>query len=94
MIAIWVDHGLITASNMDLIQNVIKHLNTEFEISTNSADHFVGLVSSRDRLEKKIYLSIPQYIEKVLTKFNIQQAETLKTPALKGTPRLKKSNTV
>lgn len=90
--AIWVDDGLVAASNIDLIHAVIKHLNTKFEISTNPADHFVGIVISRDRPNKKIYLSIPQYIDNFLTKFNMQHAATLTTPVLKGTPRLSKTN--
>lgn len=91
IIAIWVDDGLVAANNIDLIHNAIKHLNTKFEISTSPADHFVGIVISCDRPNKRIYLSSPQYIDKLLTKFNMQHAGTLTTPVLKGTPRLSKT---
>ena len=89
--AIWVDDGLIAGSSTEIIEQTVRYLNSKFDISGSLAEHFVGIVISRDRPQKRIYLSIPQYIDKVLRKFNMTQARPVTTPILKGTPRLSKT---
>jgi hypothetical protein len=91
--AIWVDDGLIAGNSTEFIDQTLRYLNSKFDITGSLAEHFVGIVISRDRPNKRIYLSIPQYIDKVLEKFNMSQARPTATPVLKGTPRLSKSST-
>lgn len=91
IIAIWVDDGLIAGSNISLIRNIIRYLNTNFEIEHGPAEHFVGIVIERDRPGRKIYLSAPHYIEKMLAKFNMTSVHPVAIPADKGGPHLSKS---
>jgi hypothetical protein len=49
---------------MDSIDDIVHYLNRKFEITAVPADLFVGIVITRDRPNKRIYLSIPQFIEK------------------------------
>jgi len=60
-------------------------------MSSGPADHFVGLIISRDRNNKRIFLSAPQYIDKILSKFNITSCYPVAIPADKGGPRLSKA---
>ena len=76
---------------MEIIDRTIQYLNTKFPISASPAEHFVGIVITRDRPNNKIYLSIPQYIDKILAKFNLTHTRTVTVPILKGTPRLSKT---
>jgi hypothetical protein len=67
IIAIWVDDGLVAASNMDTIKKTISFLKKNFEIDRGPVDHFVGLVTSSYRIKKSIFLAAPQYIDKILS---------------------------
>ena len=91
IVAVWVDDGLVAGSSMEIIDRTIQYLNTKFPISASPAEHFVGIVITRDRPNNKIYLSIPQYIDKILAKFNLTHTRTVTVPILKGTPRLSKT---
>jgi hypothetical protein len=88
IIAVWVDDGLVAGNSMDVIDDVIRYLNRKFEITAVPADLFVGIVIARDRPNQRIYLSIPQFIEKTLVKFRLSDAHPLSLPVLKGSPRL------
>jgi hypothetical protein len=73
---------------MDVIDDIIRYLNRKFEITAIPAELFVGIVITRDRPNQRIYLSIPQFIEKTLVKFRLSDAHPLSLPVLKGSPRL------
>ena len=88
IIAIWVDDGLIARSNKEIISKTMAFLNKNYEMSSGPGDHFVGLVISRDRNNKRIFLSAPQYIDKILSKFNMTSCHPVAIPADKGGPRL------
>ena len=88
IIAVWVDDGLVAGNSMDSIDDIVHYLNRKFEITAVPADLFVGIVITRDRPNNRIYLSIPQFIEKTLTKFRLSDAHPLSLPVLKGSPRL------
>jgi hypothetical protein len=53
---------------------MVFYLNQKFEITAVPADLFVGIVITRDRPNRRIYLSIPQFIDKILTKFQLNAA--------------------
>lgn len=91
IIAIWVDDGLLAGSNKEIINKIMAFLNKNFEMSAGPADHFVGLVISRDRRNKRISLSAPEYIDKILSKFNMTSCHPVAIPADKGGPRLSKT---
>ncbi len=91
IIAIWVDDGLVAASDMDTINKTVNFLNKNFEIDHGPADHFVGLVISRDRIKRRIYLAAPQYIDKMLAKFNLSNCHPVSLPADKEAMTLSKS---
>lgn len=83
IIAVWVDDGLVARNSMDIIDDIISYLNRKFEITAVPADLFFGIVITRDRPKQRIYLSIPQFIEKTLVKFRLYDAHSLSLPVLK-----------
>ena len=88
IIAVWVDDGLVAGSSMALITDLVTFLNRRFEITAIPADLFVGIVLTRDRARRRIYLSIPQFIDKVLQTFQLSTAHPVSLPVLKGSARL------
>ena len=81
LVGIWVDDGLVCGSKMESINKVIEHLSVHFKMTSKPARHFVGLEITRDRQHRKTYVSIPNYIEKTLQKFNMANCSHKVTPA-------------
>ena len=90
--ASWVDDGFLTGNSLTFMHSIISFLNKKFEITAVPAELFVGIVIIRDRPNKKIFLSIPQFIEKTLNRFDATNAHPVSQPVLKGTPRLSKAS--
>jgi hypothetical protein len=88
IIAVWVDDGLVAGSSQLLLDTLVSYLNLKFEITAVPADLFVGIVLTRNRAKRQISLSIPQFIDKILTKFQLSTAPSISLPVLKDSPRL------
>jgi hypothetical protein len=85
ILAVWVDDGLLAFDDPTAAATIIHHLQSEYKMTCSPAEHFVGLVINHDRQNRKLYLSSPQYIEKVLTKFNMIECNRIGTPSDKST---------
>lgn len=81
IVAIWVDDGLVASSKKELLSDIIQYLKIHFEITFGPADVFVGLLITRDRPNRTLHLSQPNYINKILTKFNMLDCHPKGTPA-------------
>lgn len=88
IVAVWVDDGIIAGNRMATIDKIVNILKSSFKMTHGPAEHFVGLVIQRDRANKQIFLSAPQYVEKILAKFQMNTCHPISTPTEKGTPRL------
>lgn len=60
---------------------VTDALKEMFEITLGNAEMFVGLQISRDRRSKRMFLSQRNYTEQVLSKFGMNDAKEIATPA-------------
>lgn len=60
-------------------------------MSSGPAGHFFGLDISRDRRNKIIFLSAPQYIDNFLSKFNMTSCHPVAIPVDKEGPRFSKT---
>lgn len=85
VVSIWVDDGLVASSSKQVISEIIHYLQLEFEIVSRPADYFVGLLISRDRENRCLHLSQPTYINKILSKFSMQDCRPKITLADSGT---------
>ena len=85
ILAVWVDDGLLAFDDQTAATTIIQHLRSEYKMTCSPAEHFVGLVINHDRQNRKLYLSSPEYTEKVLTKFNMTECNRIGTPSDKST---------
>lgn len=81
LIAIWVDDGLVCSSSAEVIKDVLKHLNTYFEMRALPADCFVGMEITRDRARRQLYVNQAKFIATILNRFNMDSANPKATPA-------------
>lgn len=79
--AIWVDDGLLCGNNKESASNILQYLNSHSEIRSVAFDYFVGLKISHDESKKKVYLSQPEYITKILHRFNMENCQPKSLPA-------------
>ena len=84
MVIIWVDDGLVCGSNNEVVQQVIEYLGKHFAMRSSSAESFVGILITRDRKQKTLYLSQPDYTKKVIRRFHMSDCFPKKIPAYPG----------
>lgn len=80
-LALYVDDGLIFASSQKLLDFILSHLRSVFEITEGKADYFVGLQIERIRKDKIIFIHQQAYAETVLKRFQMFEAKSVSTPA-------------
>jgi hypothetical protein len=78
---LYVDDMLIVAKDKSEITKLKAHLNLEFEMKDlGAAKKILGVEIIRNRKSSMLYLSQRGYIEKVLCRFNMQDAKPVSTP--------------
>jgi hypothetical protein len=92
MVVIWVDDGLVCSNNNKAINDIINYLAEHFEMRSSEANHFVGLSITRNRKEKLLYVSQPDYTEKILKRFHMDGCNPVDLPATPGSFLSKYSN--
>lgn len=80
VLAIYVDDGLMAASNDECIQPVIDFLNKHFEIKVSEAKCFLGLEIDQ-RPDGAIYIHQSAYARKVLNRFRMTECHAVTVPA-------------
>lgn len=81
IILIYVDDGLACSNNKDLLDKVIDHLQNKFEMSVMDPNCFLGLEIKRNRQLRTLHISQRFYIDKLIDKFRMREAQGLCTPA-------------
>ena len=85
-VLIFVDDGLVCSNRADTLTDILEHLKTFFEVRFFPANRFLGLDINRDREKRQLHLSQPDFISKILERFNMQTCHP------KGTPAARRSN--
>ena len=81
MIGIWVDDLIIVGRNLNIINDLKKKLNDTFEMKDlKDLTYFLGIQVKRDRSRKTLHLNQTQYIEKILSKFGMEDYKPVGTP--------------
>lgn len=78
-LALYVDDGLIFARHIETLQKLTSVLNKNFKITIDDSKRFVGM--EIQHVNDGIFLSQTNYIDKILRKFNMSEANTVNTPA-------------
>lgn len=80
LLTIYVDDGLIAASNEFLIDKLLEDLSKQFTItSTKRVTNFLGIEIFRKQ-DGSIFIHQSNYIKKILDKFNMTDANSVSTP--------------
>ena len=92
ILLLYVDDMLIVGNNTKRIAILKKVLGKSFAMKDlGPAKQILGMRISRDRANKKIWLSQEEYIEKVLERFNMQNTKPVNSP-LVGHHKLSKDH--
>lgn len=84
-LALYVDDTLIIASSAEILTYVKKVLSSEFKMTDlGSLSFFLGVQAQINKLGRCIALHQKHYIEKLTTKFKMDDAKTADTPAVPG----------
>lgn len=83
ILVIYVDDGLLAATDAQEMDIFIGELKSEFKIVSKSADYFLGLEIEQE--ENFIKISQKTYAKKILERFNFSDCKPVSTPMLKGT---------
>jgi len=81
ILGIWVDDAIIATRTKEKALSIVRHLESHFEMRSKQADLFIGLEITRDRAEKKIYVSQANYIKSLLRKFGMTDCNPSSVPA-------------
>jgi len=79
-LALFVDDGLIAVKSRDTLMIIIDYLQRSFDITFGEVRNFIGLQIERDRENKSLFIHQSDYIEKILTKFNMNNAKAVTIP--------------
>ncbi|CAL2238507.1 unnamed protein product [Prunus armeniaca] len=81
LLLLYVDDMLIACQDKSRIQDLKKMLSKEFDMKDlGAAQKILGMEIQRDRTAGRIWISQAKYIQKVLEKFNMQEAKVVSTP--------------
>jgi ATP-binding cassette subfamily B (MDR/TAP) protein 1 len=81
ILLLYVDDMLIVGKNVSRIDRLKKQLGESFAMKDmGAAKKILGISITRDRKEKKLWLSQEHYIQKVLERFNMENAKAVSTP--------------
>ena len=80
ILAIYIDDGLIVSQNQALIDKLLDGLKTEFEMTHNDANLFLGIQIER-ALDGSIFLHQEIYAKRVLEQFRMEEANAVTIPA-------------
>lgn len=80
VLGIFIDDGIIAATDESDITRLIDHLTKEFEIRVLDAKYFIGLEIDQQP-DGSIHICQHAYTKKILTKFRMLEAHAVTTPA-------------
>lgn len=83
-LALYVDDGLLISQSQRAIDMVLKYLQNIFQITISMANEFVGLEISRDRRKRLLKISQPSYINKIVERYGMSEANFSSVPAEPG----------
>lgn len=80
-LALFVDDGLVICKSNVVLNNILSELRKQFEITVGDSCYFVGLEIYRNREEKNVVICQQAYIQHVINRFNMNDANPVCTPA-------------
>ena len=81
IVGIFVDDGIVCASNPIDLDNVITHLASIFKVTHETMDYYVGFQIHHNLVHHTIFINQTRYISDILQQFQLDQANPVSTPA-------------
>jgi len=82
MLVLYVDDGLLTLTDPELLNCFLQELRIEFKIETRSPNYFLGLEIVHTS-NGKLIISQKALAKKILERFNFSECRPVSTPVLK-----------
>ena len=81
ILLLYVDDMLIVGQDATMINNLKKDLSKFFDMKDlGQAQQILGMKIIRDRKSRKLFLSQEEYVERVIKRFNMENAKPVGTP--------------
>ena len=81
ILLLYVDDMLIAGSSIEEIKNLKKQLSKQFAMKDlGAAKQILGMRIIRDKANGTLKLSQSEYVKKVLSRFNMNEAKPVSTP--------------
>ena len=81
LLAIFVNDGFMACRSVEVLYFILSELNKEFKINVADATYFVVLQIKRDKINNTMIIHQSAYIEQVICKYGMSEANSLSTPA-------------
>lgn len=81
IMVIYVDDGLICSSNPNVLTEIVDFLKTHFKVRSLPANRFVGIDITRDRPNRTLSISQPDFIMSLLKRYNMEECFPVSIPA-------------
>lgn len=82
ILVVYVDDGLIGATNSQDLEVFLKELKSEFKIISKEAEYFLGLEIKQE--ENNVKISQQAYVRRILERFNFSNCKPISTPVFKS----------
>ena len=92
IMAVYVDDIIPISNNTELLRAEKEAICKQFKMVDNGAiEYFLGMMIKRDREQRTLSISQPNYIESVLAKFGMSECKPVATPVEAGVKYEKRS---
>ena len=83
-LALYVDDGLVMSKSINANNKVIKYLQSNFQITSDEANEYIGFEIERDRTKRTLKISQSKYINKLVDRFGMSESKPSSLPAEPG----------
>jgi hypothetical protein len=81
ILIIWVDDGIIASNKSECIDQFLANTRNTFQIRSNQPGRVVGITITRERNKRRIFLSQPDYVDKIVKTFQMEGCHPKPIPA-------------
>lgn len=84
ILCLYVDDGLVCSTSKENLKEITDFLASKYTITVNEAEYYDGIEIKRNRQNREIQISQTGYINQMLNKIGLMEADTQNTPLKPG----------
>lgn len=81
ILIIYVDDGLACSNRPNILAAILDYLREHFQVRSIPPNRFVGLDISRDRSNRTLFINQPDFIHRILKKYNMENCNPVSVPS-------------